>query len=119
MNIENVTISVIIPVYNAATTLHHCLESLDRQTYRKLELLFIDDGSTDDSLKMLTCYAARNTDPVRVIRVLHHERNRGVAAARNTALAHATGDYIYYVDADDSIEQHTLACLVREAKKGG
>ena len=119
MNIENVTISVIIPVYNAATTLHHCLESLDRQTYRKLELLFIDDGSTDDSLKMLTCYAARNTDPVRVIRLLHHERNRGVAAARNTALAHATGDYIYYVDADDSIEQHTLACLVREAKKGG
>ena len=83
MNIENVTISVIIPVYNAATTLHHCLESLDRQTYRKLELLFIDDGSTDDSLKMLTCYAARNTDPVRVIRVLHHERNRGVAAARH------------------------------------
>ena len=53
MNIENVTISVIIPVYNAATTLHHCLESLDRQTYRKLELLFIDDGSTDDSLKIL------------------------------------------------------------------
>ena len=51
MNIENVTISVIIPVYNAATTLHHCLESLDRQTYRKLELLFIDDGSTDDRLK--------------------------------------------------------------------
>ena len=51
--------------------------------------------------------------------MLHHERNRGVAAARNTALAHATGDYIYYVDADDSIEQHTLACLVREAKKGG
>ena len=52
MNIENVTISVIIPVYNAATTLHHCLESLDRQTYRKLELLFIDDvGTEPESVK--------------------------------------------------------------------
>lgn len=119
MNIENVTISVIIPVYNAATTLHHCLESLDRQTYRNLELLFVDDGSTDNSLNMLTCYAERNTDTDRVIRVLHHERNWGVAAARNTALTHATGDYIYYVDADDSIERYTLECLAREAGKEG
>ena len=63
MNIENVTISVIIPVYNAATTLHHCLESLDRQTYRKLELLFIDDGSTDDSLKLSLIHISEPTRP--------------------------------------------------------
>lgn len=119
MNMKNITISVITPVYNAATTLHHCLESLDKQTHRKLELLFVDDCSTDDSLKILTCYAKRNTDSDRVVKVLHHERNRGVAAARNTALAHATGDYIYYVDADDSIERHALECLARKAEKDG
>lgn len=50
MNIGNITISVIIPVYNASVTLPHCLESLHKQTYRNLELLFVDDCSTDESL---------------------------------------------------------------------
>ena len=57
MNIGNITISVIIPVYNASVTLPHCLESLHKQTYRNLELLFVDDCSTDESLYILTSYA--------------------------------------------------------------
>ena len=108
MNIGNITISVIIPVYNASVTLPHCLESLHKQTYRNLELLFVDDCSTDESLYILTSYAEQFAEIDFTIRILQHERNRGVAAARNTALKCATGDYIYYVDADDSIEPHTL-----------
>lgn len=116
MNIQDVTISVIVPVYNALTTLPCCLKSLDRQTYRKLELLFVDDCSTDESLRILLSYAAQQLDRNFTVRVLRHEENRGVAAARNTALEHATGDYIYYVDADDFIEPDTLERLVNEAE---
>ena len=114
---ENSFISVIIPVYNASATLPHCLKSLSGQTYRNMEILFVDDCSTDDSLEVLMNYAEQNRDSGCIIKVLQHERNRGVAAARNTALAHATGEYIYYVDADDSIEPDTLECLITEAKK--
>lgn len=87
------------------------------QTYKNLELLFVDDCSTDDSLRILTFYAEQNSDKSIVVKVVQHDQNRGVAAARNTALAHATGDYIYYVDADDSFEPNTLECLVNTAKK--
>ena len=114
---QDVTISVIIPVYNASATLFHCLESLDRQTYRKLELLLVDDCSTDESLHILRSYVAQRPNPDFTIRILHHEENRGVAAARNTALEHAKGDYIYYVDADDFIEPDTFERLVNEATK--
>lgn len=87
MNIGNITISVIIPVYNASVTLPHCLESLHKQTYRNLELLFVDDCSTDESLYILTSYAEQFAEIDFTIRILQHERNRGVAAARNTALS--------------------------------
>ena len=117
LNNENLTISVIIPVYNASSTLVHCLESLFSQTYRKLELLFVDDCSTDGSLNILNAYSEQYSDTGPIVKILRHEQNRGVAAARNTALAYATGDYIYYVDADDYIEQDTLQCLVKKAMK--
>lgn len=117
MNSEKSVISVIIPVYNASGTLPHCLKSLTMQTYKNLEILFVDDCSTDNSLEILNCYAKQKCDTDIVIRLLQHRQNRGVAAARNTALLHATGDYIYYVDADDSIESDTLECLMHEAKK--
>lgn len=117
MKKENIIVSVIIPVYNASATLRACLMSLSAQTYKNLELLLVDDCSTDDSLNILVTYAEQYADGDFSVQVLHHEQNRGVAAARNTALLHATGDYIYYVDADDSIESDTLECLMHEAKK--
>ena len=74
---QDVTISVIIPVYNASATLFHCLESLDRQTYRKLELLLVDDCSTDESLHILMSYVAQRPNPDFTIHILYHEENRG------------------------------------------
>lgn len=117
MSDRNKVISVIIPVYNASATLASCLMSLSAQTYRNLELLFVDDCSTDESLNILIAFAGQYSDTDFVVKVLHHERNRGVAAARNTALNHANGDYIYYVDADDSIEPDTLECLLKEVQE--
>lgn len=74
--LQLMTISVIIPVYNASATLFHCLESLDRQTYRNLELLLVDDCSTDESLHILMSYVEQQSNPDFTIRILRHEENR-------------------------------------------
>ena len=115
---KNARVSVIIPVYNAEKTLLHCLDSLYAQTYRNLELLFIDDSSKDNSFDRINNYIANAANTVGIkAKILHHKVNRGVAAARNTGLDAATGTYIYYVDADDWIESDTVESLVKEADR--
>ena len=114
---KNERVSIIIPVYNAEKTLYHCLDSLYAQTFKNLELLFIDDCSTDNSLSVINDYTTTAMNSAEIeAKILRHETNRGVATARNTGLDAATGDYIYYVDADDWIESDTVENLVHEAK---
>ena len=98
----NALLSIIVPVYNTAPWLPRCLESLIEQTYRNLEIICVDDGSTDGSAAILDEYAARDAR----IKVLHQE-NAGVSAARNAGLDAATGEYVTFVDADDWVESDT------------
>lgn len=100
-------ISVLVPVYNVETTLRPCLDSICAQTYPNLEILCVNDGSTDSSPAILAEYAAK--DPrITVI----HQANAGLSAARNTALDHAHGHWIAAVDSDDYLEPDTYAtCL--------
>lgn len=90
-------ISVVIPVYNSAEWLQVCLESVLGQTYSNLEVVVVDDGSTDRSMEMLQMYVQQNDK----IKLIHHERNLGVGAARNTGLSYVTGDYVTFIDSDD------------------
>ncbi|WP_156308033.1 glycosyltransferase family 2 protein [Sphingobacterium endophyticum] len=99
-------VSIIVPVYNAEKTLYICLDSLEEQTYKDLQIIFVNDSSTDNSLNVLNQFKERTSYQVEII---SHERNRGVAAARNTGLDRAQGDYIYFVDADDAIDKNTIA----------
>lgn len=93
------TISVIIPVYNTAAYLEKCLDSVCGQNYRSLEIICVDDGSTDGSEKIVDEYAKRDSR-VKVI----HKPNGGESSARNTGLRYSTGKYITFVDCDDWIE---------------
>lgn len=93
------TISIIIPVYNAAPNLGRCLDSILAQTYSFKELILIDDGSKDESGKICDKYAKKDSR----IQVYHNE-NQGASAARNFGLAKATGDYISFIDSDDWME---------------
>lgn len=95
-------VSIIVPVYNTEPWLRACLESLVNQTYRDLEILLVDDGSSDGSPAILDEYAAK--DPR--IKVFH-KANGGVSSARNLALQNMTGDYVTFVDADDWIRRDT------------
>jgi glycosyltransferase involved in cell wall biosynthesis len=107
-------ISIIIPVFNAEKTLYKCLDSLNNQTYKNLQLIFVNDSSKDNSLDILNNFSDESDYKVNVI---SHEVNRGVAAARNTGLDAAVGDYIYFVDADDKIDPQTIELSLNKAEE--
>ncbi len=104
----NALISIIIPVYNAAGYLERSIGSVRNQTYRNLEIITVDDGSKDDSLKILDSFAASDSR----IKVIHKE-NGGSSSARNAGLKAATGEYIGFIDADDHIEFDMYENLAR------
>ena len=95
-------ISVIIPAYNAGRYIENCIDSLLSQTYGNLEVITVNDGSSDDTAEKLSRYVPRIT--------LIDQPNRGVAAARNRALEIASGDYILFLDADDYLAPAPLKC---------
>lgn len=97
--ISSPLVSVIIPVYNAEDYLPACLDSLLCQTLTEIEILLIDDGSTDGSGRICDACAAKDAR----IRVIHQE-NQGVSRARNQGIEHAAGEYILLVDSDDWAE---------------
>lgn len=101
-------ISVIIPVYNTERWLKECVESVLSQTYHDIEILLIDDGSTDSS-PMLCDFYAKTYPQVKV----QHQMNQGLSAARNTGLDMASGSYIFFLDSDDFLEKDALENLYR------
>lgn len=105
---NNDLISVIIPVFNVEKYLPDCLYSVSSQSYKNLEIVLIDDGSTDKSLKVCEEYHSQD---YRVV-VLHKE-NGGVSSARNMGLEYAHGDYVTFVDPDDLIAPHYIESLYR------
>lgn len=108
---EQPKISIIIPVYNAEAYLPICLDTIFKQTYPHFEVLAINDGSTDYSLKRLKEYAAQDAR----LQVFDQDQ-QGPAAARNVGLDHATGDYITFIDADDYVKGNYLERLVTECQ---
>ena len=92
------TISIIIPVYNAEKYLKDCITSVLSQTYYNLEIILIDDGSTDSSSQLVDVYA-KSDSRIKTI----HQKNTGLSGARNTGLKIATGKYVTFVDSDDQI----------------
>ena len=105
-----IKVSIIVPVYNVSEYIERCWDSIRNQTYKNIEALFVDDCGTDDSVaKLEGCLAV--SDAVEA-RILHHAKNRGLSAARNTGLEAATGDYVYFLDSDDDITEDCIESLV-------
>lgn len=109
------TVSIIIPVYQVAPYISNCLRSVMNQSYTgSMECLIIDDCGTDNSIeiaeRMIEAYEGQI-----VFRVIRHERNRGLSAARNTGMANANGEYIFFLDSDDEISSDCISILVLKA----
>ena len=105
-------ISVIVPIYNAENYLPACLDSLISQTYSPIEIILVNDGSTDSSLDICNSYAEKCES----IKILDLE-NSGAPAARNEGLKAATGDYIGFADADDVLDPDMYEYMITEAEK--
>lgn len=101
-------ISIIVPAYNAEKYLENCLKSLLNQTYQKLEIIVVNDGSSDRTREILDAYDAKHR---RIVAI--HQENGGVSAARNAGLNVATGEYITFCDADDWMDPTTFECALR------
>lgn len=110
---REIKVSIVVPVYNCEIFLPMCIRSILGQTYENIELLLVDDGATDRSGKLCDHYAGN--ERVRVF----HQKNAGVSCARNRGIAEAQGEYILFVDSDDTIEEEMVETLVQAVKKEG
>ena len=108
---SNVKVSVIVPVYNVEKYLKDCLDSVVNQTLEDIEIICVNDGSTDNSLAILEDYAEKDSR----IKIITQE-NKGLGGARNTGLYHANGEYISFIDSDDWIELNTFEELYNMSK---
>ena len=104
-------ISVIVPVYNVEKYVKRCIDSILNQTYKNLEVILINDGSTDKSGYICDMYA-RKDDRIKVI----HQMNKGVSKARDSGIKESSGEYILFIDSDDWIECNALEVLMNNVK---
>ncbi|WP_288374882.1 glycosyltransferase family 2 protein [uncultured Chryseobacterium sp.] len=104
----DVYISVIIPVYNSADSLHQCIDSILGQNYEDFELLLVNDGSVDHSLEIMNSFAEKD----RRIKVIDKVKNSGVSDTRNIGISHAKGKIICFIDSDDWVEKNYLQVFI-------
>ena len=101
-------VSIIIPIYNTAEFLKSCLNSVLKQTHKNLEIILIDDGSTDNSGQIMDDFAKKDAR-IKVV----HQKNRGQSAARNAGLKIASGKYISFIDSDDAVDESFISKLLK------
>ena len=104
-------VSIIIPVYNVEPYIEDCLQSVMRQTYRgEMECILVDDCGTDNSMEIVQQLVAAYKGPV-VFKIVHHDHNRGLSAARNTGIDVSCGEYVFFLDSDDWISDDCIERL--------
>jgi len=108
----NKKVSIIIPVYNIENYIPKCIESVINQSYKDLEIILVDDGSTDDSNNICQHYA-KEDERIKVTQ----QDNSGVSSARNKGLVYATGSYIIFIDGDDIIDANTIKYMIKNLPK--
>lgn len=106
-------LSIIVPIYNTKEYLNRCVDSILKQTYPDVEILLVDDGSTDGSGEICDAYEQQYPDKIRVI----HKPNGGLSDARNAGIAASSGRYIGFVDSDDYIHSQMYEVMIREMKE--
>ena len=100
-------ISVLVPIYNVSEFLDNCIRSIINQSYKNLEILLLDDGSTDNSGEICDKYSERDSR-IRVI----HKKNEGLSATRNCGIANCKGDFFCIVDGDDSVHPDYVSLFI-------
>ncbi len=112
-------VSVLVPIYGVENFIERCARSLFEQTYPNLEYVFVNDCSPDRSVDILKQVMESYPNRVDAVKVINHNTNRGIAAARNTLIDNAVGDYVCYVDSDDWLELDAIEKLVKKLMESG
>lgn len=113
----DISVSIIIPVYNVEPYIEECLQSVAAQTMTDgIECILVDDCGTDRSMDIASTFIERYSGPISFL-LLHHEQNGGLSAARNTGIRAAMGEYLYFLDSDDTIVPSCIATLLAMANK--
>lgn len=107
-------VSIIIPVYNVSPYIERCLQSVINQTYTDIECILVDDCGSDNSIDLAQAFIDGYKGNI-IFTILHHTKNKGLSAARNTALRHAKGKYVYFLDSDDTITTDCIESLIAKA----
>lgn len=108
-------VSIVIPVYNVESYIEKCLVSAINQSYNKIEIILVDDCGDDNSMHVAK-QVIQKYRCTKIFKIIKHQRNRGLSAARNTGIFNSTGDYIYFLDSDDHITKTCIEKLVYAAK---
>ena len=117
MAVENssLKVSIIVPVYNVAPYLRQCLDSLCNQTLKEIELICVDDASSDESPQILKEYAAKD----RRMKIITHTENKGLGPARNSGIEAAQGEWLMFVDSDDYVYRQFAEVALHKVQKAG
>ena len=114
---KRIKISIIVPVYNVEPYIRECFSSIAAQTYKgEMECIFVDDCGQDKSVEILEKLIADYHGSIS-FSIIHHDHNKGLSGARNTGIRHATGDYLYFLDSDDTITPDCIERLAGLAEK--
>lgn len=108
-------VSICVPVYNVAPYIERCVRSIMEQDYQNIEYIFVNDGSTDNSVQRLKTVLTEYPERKSMTHIYHNDRNHGLAYTRRVTIEKASGEYITCVDSDDWIEKNYVSCLVDEA----
>lgn len=109
-------VSIIIPVYNVEKYIIDCLESVLHQSYKDMEIILIDDCGKDNSIKLINDFLSNYKGDINVS-IISHSENKGLSAARNTGIANAKGNYLYFLDSDDTLPFDAIEKLIVPAKR--
>ena len=114
---KEIKVSVVIPVYNVAPYIDECLHSVMNQTWQgPMECILVDDCGTDDSMSLIERKLQSYSGEID-FRIIHHQQNKGLSAARNTGIDAVTGDYVYFLDSDDEITPDCIELLASPLKQ--
>jgi len=113
---NNVTVSIIVPVYNVEKYIERCVRSLFEQTMNNIEYIFVDDCSPDKSSTILRQLIQEYKEKALTVKIITHKQNKGLPSARNSGLALATGDYIFHCDGDDWLEKDAMEKMFKAAQ---
>lgn len=112
----DIKVSILIPVYNTERFISKCIQTVIGQTYKNLEVVILDDATPDNSMTIIDSLIKNYNNHI-TLKIIHNEKNEGIAYSRNKLMDNATGDYILFVDSDDFLELNAIELLVNIARK--